>query len=42
MMACLVDMLRTIENLYDALIKQQGEKRHAARIEELLKIPRSL
>jgi hypothetical protein len=40
MMACLVDMLWTIENLCDDVMKQQAEKRPAARIEELLKIPR--
>ncbi|HEV3302724.1 MAG TPA: hypothetical protein VG055_23935 [Planctomycetaceae bacterium] len=42
MMVFLVDMLRTIENLYDALMKQQVEKTYAARIEELLRIPRRL
>ena len=42
MLAFLVDMLWTIEDLYDALMKQRAEKRRAARIEELLKIPRSL
>ena len=42
MLAFLVDMLWTIEDLYDALMKQQAEKRPAARIQELLKIPRRL
>jgi hypothetical protein len=42
MLAFLVDILWTIEDLYDALMKQQAEKRPAARIEELLKIPRRL
>jgi hypothetical protein len=42
MMVFLVDTLWTIVNLYDALMKQHAQKRRAARIEELLKIPRRL
>ncbi len=41
MMAGLVDTLWTIEELYDAVMKQQADKKHAARIEKLLKKLRS-
>ncbi len=40
MMAGLVDILWTIEDLYDAVTKQQADKKHGA--EKLLKKLRSL
>ena len=42
MMAGLVDTLWSIEDLYDAVMKQQAQKKHSARIEKLLKKLRSL
>ncbi len=36
MMAGLVEMLWTIEDLYDAVMKQQADKKHAARIAKLI------
>jgi hypothetical protein len=42
MMAGLVDTLWTIGDLYDAVMKQQAEKKHRARVEKLLKKLRSL
>jgi IS1 family transposase len=42
MMAGLVDTLWTIEDLYDAVMKQQAQKKHAARVEILLRKLRSL
>ncbi|HEV3302707.1 MAG TPA: hypothetical protein VG055_23850 [Planctomycetaceae bacterium] len=42
MIAGLVESLWTIEDLYDAVMKQQADKKHAARIEKLLKKLRSL
>ena len=37
MMAGLVDVLWSIEDLWDAVMKQQAEKKHRARVEKLLK-----
>jgi hypothetical protein len=42
MVAGLVDVLSSIEDLYDAVMKQQAEKKHRARVEKLLKKLRSL
>jgi hypothetical protein len=42
MMAGLVETLWTIEDLYDAVMKQQADKKHRARVEKLLKKLRSL
>jgi IS1 family transposase len=42
MMAGLVETLWTIEDLYDAVMKQQADKKHAARIEKLMRKLRSL
>jgi hypothetical protein len=42
MMAGLVNTLCTSEDLYDAVMKHQADKKHAARIEKLLKKLRSL
>ena len=37
MMAGLTDTLWTLDDLYDAVMKQQADKKHHARIEKLLK-----
>jgi hypothetical protein len=37
MQAGLVDTLWTIEDLYSAVMKQQAEKKHRARVEKLLR-----
>jgi hypothetical protein len=42
MMAGLVDTLWTIEDLYDAVMKQQADKKHVTRIENLLRKLRSI
>jgi hypothetical protein len=42
MMAGLTDTLWSIEPLYDAVMKQQADKKHRARIDKLLKKLRSL
>lgn len=42
MMAGLTDTLWTLEDLYDAVMKQQAEKKHRARVEKLLRKLRSL
>jgi IS1 family transposase len=42
MQAGLVDTLWTIDDLYDAVMKQQAEKKHRAKIDRLLKKLRSL
>ncbi len=36
MMAGLVETLWTIEDLYDAVMKQQADKKHAARVAKLI------
>jgi hypothetical protein len=36
MMAGLVDTLWTIEDLYDAVMQQQADKKHAARVARLI------
>jgi hypothetical protein len=42
MMAGLTDTLWSIENLYDAVMKQQADKKHRARIDKLIAKLRSL